>query len=310
MTEAPLELKSQIYSQGVIFIVVLVWAFMGFEIAQYRLLNLYESPIEWISWATFLFISLLPVLTSITWKMKTNISYTESTWDFREREITIPEYESMMKQYRGAYQHVLSMIDYPMICSATLLFSAAILIPFALMRTTFNLIAATPVIFSLLVLLFGIVFANFAFKYIPNEATPHFPYLHPTPLRKVVRVMEQAPGISWAGVHATLGEAGGYFTVREPKPVAHIEDIESVARVECQLSDSGDLIRVVSVLQLEGSEESVVAEESPDQLTAYLIAQIVQKTLLAYIEVRGEGELLEDVLDDVETYLTRFAPSS
>ena len=310
MTEAPLELKSQLFSQGVIFIVVVVWGFMGFEIAQYRLVNLYESPIEWISWATFLFISMFPVLVGITWKMKTTISYTEPTWDFRERDITVPEYESMMKQYRGAYQHVLSIIDYSMICLSALLFPAAILIPFALMRTTFYLIAATPVVFGLLVMIFGIVFANFTYKYIPNEATPHFSYISPTPLRNFVRLMEQAPGISWAGVHATIGEAGGYFTVREPKPVARIEDIESVARVECQLGDSGDLIRVTSVLQLDGSEELVVADESPDQLTPYLVAQIVRKTLLAYIEARGEKELLEEVLEDVETHLKRFSPTS
>ncbi len=310
MTEAPLELKSQLYSQGVIFIVVIAWGFMGFEIAQYRLVNLYESPIEWISWATFLFISMFPVLIGITWKMKTSISYSEPAWDFREREITIPEYETMMKQYRGAYQHVLSIIDYSMIILAALLIPTAILFPFALMSTSFYLIAATPVIFGLLVMIFGIVFANFTYKYIPNEATPHFPFISPTPFHNFVGLMEQAPGISWAGVHATLGEAGGYFTVREPKPVARIEDIESVARVECQLSDSGNLIRIVSVLQLEGSEELVVADESPDQLTPYLVAQIVRKTLLAYIEARGEKELLEEVLEDVENHLKRFSPTS
>lgn len=310
MTEAPLDLKSQTYSQGVIFIVVLAWCFMGFEIAQYRLLNLYENPTEWIAWATFLFVSMLPILIGITWRMKTTVSYTEPTWDFREREITIPEYERMMKQYRRAYQHILSIIDFRMIFLAAILFSLAILFPFVLMRTTLHLIAATPVIFGLLVLLFGIVFANFTFKYIPNEATRHFPYLNPFPLRKVVRLMEQAPGISWAGVHTTIGEAGGYFTVREPQPVAHIEDIESAARIECQLSDSGDLVRVVSILQLEGAKESVVADESPDHFTPYLTAQIVQKTLVAYIEARGERELLEEVLEDVENYLKRFAPAS
>jgi hypothetical protein len=83
-----------------------------------------------------------------------------------------------------------------------------------------------------------------------------------------------------------------------------------VARVECQLSDSGNLIRIVSVLQLEGSEELVVADESPDQLTSYLVAQIVRKTLLAYIEARGEKELLEEVLEDVENHLKRFSPTS
>ncbi len=290
--------------------VVLAWGFMGFEIAQYHLLNLYESPFEWISWASFLFISMLPVLIGISWKMKTDITYSEPKWDFREREVTISEYEKMIRQYRQAYQIVLSIIDIPSLGLTVLLFSTAILAPFVLMRTTFYLIAATPIIFGLLLLLFGVVFTNLIFKYIPNDSTPHFPYQQTSPLNKVVRLIEQSPGISWVGVHIIIGEAGGYFTIREPKPVARIEDIESAARIECQLYDPESQFRVRSLLQLEGSGESVVVDISPDQLTPYLVAQIVQKTILAYIEARGGSELLDEVLNDLDTYLKRSVPSS
>ncbi|MFX1484519.1 MAG: hypothetical protein ACFFCP_15175 [Promethearchaeota archaeon] len=310
MNEAPLELKTQRPSQIIIFAVVLVWSFMGFEIAQYRLVNLYETPVEWVSWATFLFISMLPVLIAITWRMKASISYTEPEWNFQQREITLPEYENMMNQYRASYQHLLSIINYPMICIAVILFSVALLIPFVLMRSTIYLIAATPTIFGFLVLLFGIVFANLVFRYIPNEATPHFSYSHPKQLRNLVDIMEHVPGISWAGVKITLGEAGGYFIVRDQIPVAHIEDIESVARIECQLSESSELIRVASFLQLEESKELLVVDESPSELSTYLTAQIVKKTLLSYIEVRGQEDLLAEVIEDVENYLKRFAPIS
>ncbi len=310
MNAAPIEFKSQFYLKGVTFIVVLAWGFMGFEIAQYHLLNLYENPIEWISWASFLFISILPVLIGISWKMKTDIKYSEPKWDFREREVTISEYEKMIKQYRRAYQIVLSIIDIPSLGITVLLFSTAILAPFVLMRTTFYLIAATPIIFGFLVLLFGVVFTNLTFKYIPNDSTPHFSYTQTSLLSKVVRLIGQSPGISWVGVRIIIGEAGGYFTIREPKPVARIEDIESAARIECQFDDSGDQFRVRSILQLEGSEESVVVDDTPDQLTPYLVAQIVQKTILSYIETRGGSELLEEVLDDLDTYLKRFIPSS
>ncbi|MFW9794010.1 MAG: hypothetical protein ACFFEE_06905 [Candidatus Thorarchaeota archaeon] len=309
-TEAPLELRSQLIYQVVIFIVVLVWGVMGFEIAQYRLLNLYENPLEWISWSTLLFLTMFPVLIGITWRMKTNIFYTEPNWNFREREITIDEYKTMMNQYQREYQHVLSTIDFRMTFLATLLFSAAVLVPFALMRTTIFIIASTPVIFGFLVLLFGIVFANISYKYIPNEATPHFPFVQPNHLNKFVQLMEQSPGISWAGIHVKLGEAGGYFTIRKPKPVARVEDIEGVARLECQSSNSGGRLRVSSFLQDEESEETVIVERSIDHLTTYLVAQLVRKTLLAYIEARGEKELLEEVLEDVESYLKRFTPTS
>ncbi|MHA2382327.1 MAG: hypothetical protein ACXACT_07100 [Candidatus Thorarchaeota archaeon] len=309
MTEAPFKQKTTIYLQGLIFLVVIVWGFMGFEVAQYQLLNLYAFPFDWLSWATLLFIGLIPVLTAIIWRMKTTISYSEPDWDFREREITITEYESMMKQYRGAYQQVLSMIDFPMIILLAVLYIGAILLPFVTMGTTIYLIAATPVIFGLLVVPFGIIFANVLFKFIPNDATPFFSYLKPQTLRGIVRVMVQSPGISWAGLRVTIGESEGYFTVRNPIPVARIEDIESVSRIETELSENGTLDKVVSYLQL-GDDETIVFEDSLKELTQYLTVQIVQKTLLTYIEAKGERALLEDVLDDVESYLKRFAPTS
>ncbi|MHA2151830.1 MAG: hypothetical protein ACXAAQ_07595 [Candidatus Thorarchaeota archaeon] len=306
MAEAPLVRSSTIYLQGLIFIILIAWSFMGFEIAQYRLLTLYESPFEWIFWATLLFISMLPVLSAITWRMKTNISYNEPTWDLREREITMTEYRDMMKQYRGAYQHVLSTIDYPMILVAAVLFVGAILFPFVTMSTSIYLIAATPIIFGLFVLPFGIVFANVVFKFIPNKATQVFSISYPKSLSRIVRLMRQAPGISWTGVHVTLGEASGYFTVSDPTPVARIEDIESVAKLECLLGESSGLINVRSLLQLDSEEPTLIADESLNQLTPTVIAQMVKKTLLAYIEAKGESELLEEVLEEVEIYLKRL----
>ena len=310
MTEAPFEHKSTLSLQGLIFLVVLVWGFMGFEVAQYRLLSLYDFPFDWLSWATLLFIGLIPVLVAITWRMKTTISYSEPNWDMRDRQITITEYESMMKQYRGAYQHVLSMIDYPMIFLLVVLYTTGILFPFVSMQTTIYLVAATPVIFGFLMVPFGIIFANVMFKFIPNDATPHFSYHQPKTFRGIVRLMGRTPGISWAGLRITLGEAEGYFTIRNATPVARIEDIEGVSRIETEVSDAGALVKVVSYLQLGDDKETIVFEKDLHELTQYLIAQIVQNTLLLYIEEKGERELLEDVLDDVDSYLKRFAPPS
>jgi hypothetical protein len=234
---------------------------------------------------------MLPVLSAISWRMKTNISYNEPTWDLREREITMTEYRDMMKQYRGAYQHVLSTIDYPMILVAAVLFVGAILFPFVTMSTSIYLIAATPIIFGLFVLPFGIVFANVVFKFIPNKATQVFSISYPKSLSRIVRLMRQAPGISWTGVHVTLGEASGYFTV---------------TKLECLLGESSGLISVRSLLQVDSEEPTLIAEESLNQLTPTVIAQMVKKTLLAYIEAKGESELLEEVLEEVEIYLKRL----
>jgi hypothetical protein len=242
--------------------------------------------------------------------MKTSISYNEPVWDFRNREITMTEYAGMMKQYRGSYQQVLSIIDYPLILLLVVLCIGAILFPFVTMQTTIYLIVASPAIFGFLVVPFGILFSNIVFKFLPNEATPFFSYPDPKTFRGTVRVMSRSPGISWAGVRVMLGESGGYFTIRDPILVSRIEDMESVSRIECELSGEGNNVNIVSYLQLGDDEETVVFEGTSLELTQYLIAQIVQKTLIMYIEAKGEQELLEEVLDDVESYLKRFAPAS
>jgi hypothetical protein len=310
MTETPFEQRPTIYLQVLIFLVVLVWGFMGFEVAQYRLLNLYTSPLVWFFWASLLFVSLMPVLVAISWRMKTGISYLDPNWDLREREVTVTEYNVMIKEYQRAYQHVLSRIDYYLIVLLILVYVGALLFPFVTMQTTISIIAATPVLFGLFLVPFGILFANVTFKFIPNEATPFLSYLQPRQLRKFIELLNGAPGISWAGVRVTLGEIGGYYTIRNPKPLARIEDIEGVSRIECELDEDGGLVKVCAYLQLGDGEETTLVEETHPQLTSYFIAQIVNTTLHAYIEAKGEQELLEDVLEEVETYLKRFATSA
>jgi hypothetical protein len=310
MTEEPFEQKSTIYLQILMFIAILVWAFMGFEVAQYRLLNLYIYPFVWLGWATLLFISLLPVLVAISWRMKTSISYTEPNWELRKREVTMTEYKNMTSEYQKAYQHVLSRIDYNLIVILFIVYIAAILFPFVTMQTTITIIAATPVVFGFLFVPYGLLFTNFVFKFIPSEVTTHFSHLEPKKLSRFVKVMSESPGISWAGVQVTIGEVGGYYTIRNPTPLARIEDIEGASRIECELDKTGLLVKVCAYLQLGEGEETVIVDEVPQQMTSYLTAQIVKKALMSYIDAKGEKELLEDVLEDVEEYLKRFATSA
>jgi hypothetical protein len=267
-------------------------------------------PWDWLIWATLLFISFIPVLIAISWRMKTAISYKEPTWNLREREVTMSEYEGMTKEYQKAYQHVLSRIDYPLMVILFIVYLGALLFPFATMQTTISIIAASPFIFGLLFVPFGILFANVMFKFIPNEATPHFSYCPPSELQKFVEPMSLTPGISWAGVRITLGELGGYYSIRNPRPIARIEDIEGVSRIECELDEFGELVKVAAYLQVGEGEETIVVEETPQQLSSYLTATIVKKVLLAYIDVKGEQEILEDLMEDVDSYLKRFANSA
>ncbi|MBY8997741.1 MAG: hypothetical protein KGD60_08410 [Candidatus Thorarchaeota archaeon] len=306
MTEGPVGTGSFFKYQILIFLVVFVWAFMGFDVAQFQLLTLYETPNNWISWAVFLLVSIIPAITAVTWRMKTNVDFIEPEWDFREREVSLSEYGKMMKQYRSEYRNFLSTIDYGLILLAFILSVTAVTHPFLLMRTNIFLIAATPVIFGFLVLIYGLVCSSIIFKFIPNEATLQFPFVSEKSLRPSIKVMEAIPGISWTGVTVMLGEAFGYYTVRDATPVSRIEGIESVAKIKGKMDESHHVSKLVSTLILDNSDTPKVIVESSGEITPKQITGMVYKTLLAYIEAKGADEILDEVLEEVTHFLKRY----
>jgi len=304
LTEDPIRTGSFLNYQILIFFIVFVWAFMGFEVAQFQLLTLYETPYPWISWSVFVLVSIIPVITAVTWRMKTNIDFIEPEWDFRKREVSLYEYGNMMKVYRSEYRNFLSAIDIGLILLAWILSIIAVALPFLLMRTTIFLIAATPAIFGLLVSIFGLVISSIMFKFIPNDATPLFPSMSEKLLRPSIEVMESIPGISWTGVSMMLGEAFGYYTIREATPVCRIEGIESVAKIQGILDESNHFSKLVSTLALDSDTPKVIGETS-GEITPKQIAELVLKTLLSYTEAKGADELLDEVLEDVTLFLKR-----
>jgi hypothetical protein len=293
----------------VIFFLVIVWAFMGYTMAQFQLLPLYETPHIWIAWAAFILASIIPAITPVVWRMKTQIIYVEPEWDFREREVSQSEYRAMVKQYRNEYRDFLSIVDYRLTLLAIVIALTAIVTPFLLMRTNFFIIAATPVIFGILVLLFGLVCSSILFKSIPNEATPHFPVVTEKVLHSSIERMQTTPGISWAGVSMTLGEASGYYTIRDANPISRIEGVESVAKIRGLLDESGNVSKIVSTLSLDDMDEPKVIEEHIGEATHRQLTEIVHKTLQAYIETRGEDEILDEVLEEVTDFLKQFDDS-
>lgn len=306
MTEGPIRIGSFLNYQIVIFLLVIIWAFMGFEVAQFQLLPLYETPFIWIAWALFVLVSIIPAITAVTWRMKTQIVFIEPVWDFREREVSLSEYNEMMKQYRSEYRDFLSIVDYNLILLALIISVMSVAAPFLLMRTTIILIAATPVIFGIFVLFFGLTCSSITFKFIPNDATPHFPIVSEKSLRSSVKVMESAPGISWSGISLSLGEASGYYTVRNATPISRIEGIESAAKIQIMIDESSHVTKTIAMLTLDNSDTPKVIDESSGETHPKQITEMVHKILLAYIEAKGADEILDEVLEEVTHFLKRF----
>jgi hypothetical protein len=277
--------------------------------AQFQLLPLYETPLTWIAWAAFILASIIPPIIPVVWRMKTQIIYVEPEWDFRKREVSQSEYSAMVKQYRNEYRDFLSIIDYRLLLLAFMIALTAITVPFLLMRTNFFVIAATPLIFGILVLFFGLVCSSILFKFIPNEATPYFPVVSEKALHASIERMQTTPGISWAGVSMTLGEASGYYTIRDANPISRIEGVESVAKIQGSLDESGNVSKIVSTLSLDEGDVPKVIWEHTGEISHRQLADIVLKTLQAYIDARGEDEILDEVLEEVGGFLNQFDDS-
>lgn len=306
MAEGPVKTGSSISYQIIVFLIVIIWTFIGIEVAEVRLLSLFEAPLTWIGWAVFVLISLTPAITAVSWRMKARIKFIEPEWEFREREVSFSEYEEMMKQYRWEYRTFISIVDYSQILLAFIISIVAVASPFFLMRTTVFLIAASPFIFGFFVLLFGLVYSSVIFKFIPNEATPHFPLLSDRLLRPLIDLMQKISGISWVGINLTIGESSGYYTIRNVMPVSRIEGIESVSLIQGVIDESGHLSKFVSKLHLDNSDSSKLVDETSSDSSIKQLTEMVYKTLQTYIETKGADDILDEVLDEVMRSLQRF----
>jgi hypothetical protein len=178
------------------------------------------------------------------------------------------------------------------------------------MRTTLILIAATPVVFGLLILVFGLLTSSIFFKFIPNEATPHFPYTAVRQLRLYIELMQQTPGISWTGISMSMGEASGYYTLRDAAPVSRIEGIESVAKIQGTIDGLGQVATLVASVILSESDTPKKIGEVSGEISSKQIAELVHQMLLAYINEKGADEILDEVLEEVTLFLKRFSDVS
>ena len=178
------------------------------------------------------------------------------------------------------------------------------------MSSTILIISLTPVIIAFLVVIYGFLFSYFSFKLVSNSATPEFPTHNPRKLRKAISFLVGMPGIFWSGVRLTIGEAGGFYTMRDPVPIARIEGIEGAARLECILDSSGDIILILPIFELENLRVSDQVGELIQPITPLKTAQLIHTMISEYIQHSGGEEILEDVLEDIATFQSKHENST
>lgn len=163
----------------------------------------------------------------------------------------------------------------------------------------------TPIITALFVIVFGLLYSYFIFKLIPNSATSEFPSHKPRRFRRAISFLVGIPGTFWVGIRLIIGESGGLYTIREPLPVARIEGIEGIARIECQIDSSGNITRLVPVFELDNFKPTKELEDIDEPITPVKSVQLVRLMIQEYIRHSGGEEILDDVIDDIDTYLAK-----
>ena len=305
MTESPIITKPALPFQIALFILIHIWAIICYDVAQYQMVILFESPFSWIGWATLVLSTMSPVLGVCAWKLKDQVQLQNPKWEFKIREVNLQEFREMTRNYKKSYRQLISSVDYLLILLVSICYVTIVLLPFYLMRTNVLIISFTPAILALLSIVFGFLFSYFIFKFVPNSATNEFPTLQPLKFRKAISFLVGIPGIFWVGIQLTIGEAGGYYTMRKPVPIARIEGIEGAARIECEVDTSGNIARIIPFFESDEITPSKQLGAITDHITPVNTAKLVRLMIHEYLSHRGGEEVLDDVLEEIDSFLMK-----
>jgi len=308
MVESPVISKSIIYHQIAIFLFLQIWAIMAFEVSQYQMVTLFEKPFEWFGWASLLFLTLMPMLSILAWKMKDRVQFRNVEWNLKLREVNFHEFSQMVKEYNHSYRQIIANLDVRLLPLTAACYLGALFLPFPLMRSSILVISLTPIIIAVILVIFGLLFSYLLFQFIPNSATPEFPTYRTSVFRESERFISQLPVIYWSGVRLTIGEAGGFFALKEPHPVARIEGIEGAARIDCILDDKGSISNMIALFDSESSKESALIGRIDAPITVLDAVHLIRKTLETYIQSRDGEDLLEEVFEEIDAFLGKHAP--
>ena len=305
MSESPLTYKSLTIFYVILVVVIFLWVVFAIGSTQHVLLTLYFGPLDWIITTTGLLVSMMFPILFITWVMKHQVSFTDPEWVHRNREIDYTEFESIMHEYAREYSHIIAHIDYKLVFLTITFFVAAVSSGALVMILPLTLILFIPHVFGILQVLLGVTFSVLAYRAVPTDVSQQFPFDTTRKFRNAVRVLWNTPGISWVGVRIDIGEAGGYYTIRDPTVVARIDGIESAARIEAKLDRLGHFIKAISVINFEPAEGRWTVEtDTPGSVTLESLQGLVKRTLQAYVAAKGANPLLEEILDELGVSVT------
>jgi hypothetical protein len=284
-----------------LFALLIAWTFLGVEVAQYTIVTAITIPSVWISSSSIVLLSLTPFILVIAVWIKRRVTFNAPEWDFQVREIVYAEFDSMTKDYVKGYSHIIARIDLFMLLIVVFSFILSCGLPLLILSFSILLAAYVPYLFGALVLVYGLALALFLHRLVKNEASEDFPLHSKSPIRDAIQTLSATPGVSWAGVKLSIGEAGGYYTIRSPTPMARIEAIEGSAKIEMKIDDLGRSSVAAATVTGRDQSEDKSNEIRLDPTTAIdQLTSLVNWSVTTYVEEHGSNELVEELIEELE----------
>lgn len=312
MSADPIVYRSLVPYYVLMFAVLVTWTVIGEELSQYGLLAAVSDPMGWARMAAAIMGTMFVPVAVLSWKMKQQVSVTSLDWKLHEREIEYSEFEALLKSYYKAYSHLMSRIGWIPVAITLGIVIATVTLPYAVVAYVPQVIGIAPYLFGFLLLPFGLLAGRAVYMAAPNDASIEFPSIASRHIWRAVELLEVASGLSWAGLRLTIGEAAGYFTVRNPRAVGRIEGIESSAWIEVVVDEKGHPIDAAARVTLSSREQEI---RRPTPATGELVRgeleDIIRACLRTYVSDRGSDELLDGIMEDLGIRMTAdVAPES
>lgn len=283
-----------------LFALLVAWTFLAVEVAQYSIVTAITTPTVWISSSITVLLSLTPFVLAIAAWIKSRVTYDAPDWDFQIREIAYDEFDHMMKDYAKGYAHIVSRMDPILLLVVILSFLLSCGLPLLILSLSILLAAHVPYLFGALVLVYGLALAVFIHRIGRNGASDDFPLHSKSPIRAAIQTLSATPGVSWAGVRLSIGEAGGYYTIRNPTPVARIEAIEGSVQIEMKVDSLGRLsIGAATVVGGDQSEDKSKEIHLDPTTAVEQLANLVKWSVATYVEEHGSNEFVEELMEEL-----------
>ena len=301
LSEAPITYRPLLPYYILLFVVVMSWAASGTYLAGYIIVLIPSGYILWVLFTGGMLGTLIIPTAIVARKMKRSLKIGEIRWTFKTQEISFYEFKEMMNDYRRGYRYLIQVTNYPLIVLGLSVTALTVFLPYLIGSISITWLLYLPDIYGGLTLLLGMIIAVLSYQKTESLAGHEFPIYSPQLFIETINQLNRISGVSWAGIELRIGEAQGYYTLRNPTVVARVEGIESAALIVVKTDERGVAWSATSDIQFEDSDQERKLEVDFNQVGGVELGLqlLVRWTLEAYVSEMGSNEILDEILEEV-----------